>query len=151
MREKVMKQIMKRSISLLLLCLLVCRMMVLAFGAEARGSDYFFAHSVSATPIGNGKIAFEFDILATHTMTELGANYIKVYRENSDGTATLMRTYDQSNTSGLYTTNSNNKYGRVDYQGVVGNDYFAVISMYCRNASGTESKARTTYVVTAVA
>ena len=125
--------------------------MIPAFGTETRGSDYFAAHSVDATPIGNGKIAFEFDILATHTMTELGATFIKVYRENSDGTATLMRTYNQSNTSGLYTTNSNNKYGRVDYQGTVGNDYYAVISMYCENASGRESKSRTTYVVTAVA
>lgn len=146
-----MKQTMKRIISLLLLCLMVCSIMVPAFGTETRGSDYFSAHSVSATPIGNGKIAFEFDILATHTMTELGADFIKVYRQNSDGTTTLMRTYNQSNTSGLYTTNSNNKYGRVDYTGTIGNKYFAVISMYCENASGYESKTRDTYVVTCVA
>ena len=146
-----MKQTIKRCISLFLLCLLVCSMMVSAFGTETKGSAYFSAHSVSATPIGNGKIAFEFDIIATHTMTELGATSIGVYRENSDGTATLMRIYNQSNTSGLYTTNSNNKYGRVEYQGVVGNDYYAVISMYCQNDSGRESKSRTTYVVTAVA
>lgn len=146
-----MKRIVKRGISLLLLCLLVCSMMVSAFGEETKGSAYFAAHSVSATPIGNGKIAFEFDILATHTMTELGANYIAVYRENSNGTQTLMRTYNQSNTSGLYTTNSNNWYGRVDYTGTIGNKYFAVISMYCENASGYESKTRDTYVVTCVA
>lgn len=145
-----MKQTAKRVISLFLLCLMVCSMMVTAFGAT-QGSDYFSAHAVDATPIGNGKIAFEFDILATHTMTELGATSIGVYRENSDGTHTLMRTYNQSNTSGLYTTNSNNKYGRVDYQGVVGSEYYAVISMYCENASGRESKIRTTYVVTCVA
>ena len=131
-----MKRILKRGIALLLLCLLVFSMMVPAFGMETRGSDYFAAHAVYATPIGNGKIAFEFDILATHTMTELGADFIKVYRQNSDGTATLMRTYNQSNTSGLYTTNSNNKYGRVDYTGTIGNKYYAVINMYCENASG---------------
>ena len=145
-----MKQTAKRVISLFLLCLMVCSMMVTAFGAT-QGSDYFSAHAVDATPIGNGKIAFEFDIIATHTMTELGANYIAVYRENSNGTQTLMRTYNQSNTSGLYTTNSNNWYGRVDYTGTIGNKYFAVISMYCENASGYESKTRDTYVVTCVA
>lgn len=146
-----MKKAMKRGISLFLLCLLVCSMMVPAFGEETKGSTYFSAHAVYATPIGNGKIAFEFDIIATHTMTELGATSIGVYRENSDGTATLMRVYNQSNTSGLYTTNNYTWYGRVDYQGVVGNDYYAVISMYCQNASGRESKSRTTYVVTCVA
>lgn len=146
-----MKRTMKRIISLFLLCLIVCSIMVPAFGTETRGSAYFSAHSVSATPIGNGKIAFEFDIIATHTMTELGATSIAVYRENSNGTHTLMRTYNQSNTSGLYTTNNYSWYGRVDYQGVVGNEYYAVISMYCENASGRESKVRTTYVVTAVA
>ena len=146
-----MRKTIKRCISLFLLCLLVCSMMVPAFGTETRGSAYFSAHGVDATPIGNGNIAFEFDILATHTMTELGANYIKVYRQNSDGTTTLMWTYNQSNTPGLYTTNSNNKYGRVDYTGTVGNKYFAVISMYCENAAGYESRTRDTYVVTCVA
>lgn len=146
-----MRKTIKHCISLFLLCLLVCSMMVSAFGTETKGSAYFSAHSVDATPIGNGKIAFEFDILATHTMTELGATFIKVYRENSDGTETLMRTYNQSNTSGLYTTNSNNKYGRVDYTGTVGNKYYAVICMYCENASGRELKTRDTYVVTCVA
>lgn len=146
-----MRKTIKHCISLFLLCLLVCSMMVPAFGTETKGSAYFSAHSVDATPIGNGKIAFEFDIIATHTMTELGADFIKVYRQNSDGTTTLMRTYNQSNTSGLYTTNSNNKYGRVDYTGTIGNKYFAVISMYCENASGYESKTRDTYVVTCVA
>ena len=146
-----MKRTMKRIISLFLLCLLVCSIMVPAFGTETRGSVYFSAHSVSATPIGNGKIAFEFDVLATHTMTELGANYISVYRQNSNGTTTLMRTYNQSNTSGLYTTNSNNWCGGVNYTGTVGNKYFAVISLYCENASGSEEKVRDTYVVTCVA
>ena len=144
-----MKRIAKRGISLMLLCLLLCSLMLTAYGAT-QGSTYFSAHSVSATPIGNGKIAFEFDILATHTMTELGADYIKVYRENSNGTQTLMRTYNQSNTSGLYTTNDNDCYGRVDYTGVVGSKYFAVISLYCTNASGTEGKTRATSVVTCV-
>ena len=143
-----MRKTIKRCISLFLLCLLVCSMMVPAFGTETRGSAYFSAYGVDATPIGNGKIAFEFDIIATHTMTELGANYISVYRQNSNGTTTLMWTYNQSNTPGLYTTNSNNKYGRVDYTGTVGNKYFAVISMYCRNASGSEGKICNTYVVT---
>lgn len=144
-----MKQIAKRGISLMLLCLLLCSLMLTAYGAT-QGSTYFSAHSVSATPIGNGKIAFEFDIIATHSMTELGAEYIKVYRENSNGTQTLMRTYNQSNTSGLYTTNDNDFGGGITYTGVVGSKYFAIISMYCENATGSEAKIRTTSVVTCV-
>ena len=144
-----MKRIIKRGIALMLLCLLLCSLMLTAYGAT-QGSTYFSAHSVSATPIGNGKIAFAFDVIATHTMTELGASYIKVYRENSNGTQTLMRTYDQSNTSGLYTTNDNDWGNYVTYTGVVGSKYFAVISLYCENAAGRETKARSTSVVTCV-
>ena len=126
-----MKRIAKRGISLMLLCLLLCSLMLTAYGAT-QGSDYFAAHSVAATPLGNGKIAFEFDVIATHTMTELGAEYIKVYRENSNGTQTLMRTYNQSNTSGLYTTNNNVWGDYVTYTGVVGSKYFAIISIICQ-------------------
>ena len=70
----------KRFLSLLFALLLLFSLSTAAYGVDARASDYFSYTSVRAYAKSGGKILFEVDINATHTMQEVGASatYIAV-------------------------------------------------------------------------
>ena len=67
-----MKRTITRIFSLFLSTLLLFSIVSVAH-ASTRASDFFAVTEVWATPQGNGKFIVEFDIGATHKMSELGA------------------------------------------------------------------------------
>ena len=126
-----------------LMCLMV---IVSAVSVSARASERFTWTEVTAFAMGNRVLRFEFDIIATGKMQELGVSKIAVYR---NGLSTPVKTFTRDNTPGLIAYNKDDKYGYVEYTGVAGADYFAQIYLYAKNSSGSETLIRTTNVVTA--
>ena len=87
-------------------------------------SAYFSATDVRAYAKSGGKILFEVDIDATHTMQEVGASEIYVYEQQDDGSWDNVYTFTMDEHSYLIETNSIGACVDATYQGTVGKKYF---------------------------
>ncbi len=117
-----------------------------AFAAEPRASAYISAKSAYISAQGGGSIKITFSITATGTMTMLGAQTIDLY--DSDGYVTTFR-YTNPNYSNMMAYGDFYHNSSVTYDGVSGETYYAVVSFYAGNSSGSDAKLYTTYSCTA--
>ena len=139
----------KRFLSLLFAALLLISLSTVVYAVDARASAYFGATSVRAYAKSGGKILFEIDVEATHTMQELGASEVYVYEEQDDGSWDNVYTFTMDEHSYLIETNTAGAYVDATYQGTVGNKYFATVACYARDSSGAEVLMFDTLEVTA--
>lgn len=128
----------KRFLSLVCIALLLVSLSTAIYAVDARASDYFSATDVRAYAKSGGKILFEIDVEATHTMQELGASEVYVYEEQDDGSWDNVYTFTMDEHSYLIETNTAGAYVDATYQGTVGNKYFATVACYARDSSGAE-------------
>ena len=138
----------KRALSLLCAVLLLCSLPIFACAAE-QASAYFGATDVRAYAESGGKILFEIDVDATHTMQEVGASEVYVYEQQSDGSWDNVYTFTSLSNPELVWANSSCAYVDAVYQGTVGKDYFATVACYARDSDGAEWLYFDTPVVTA--
>lgn len=139
----------KRFFSLLFALLLLFSLSTASYAVDARASDYFGYTSVRAYAKSGGKILFEIDIDATHTMQELGASEVYVYEEQDDGSWDNVYTFTMDEHPYLIETNTVGAYVDATYQGTVGKRYFATVACYARDSAGAEGLYFDTPVVTA--
>lgn len=143
----------KRMISLLCALALILGLPGVAFAAEVnpRASYYFSCTDVRAYAKPGSKILIEIDVDATHIMQEVGASYVYIYEQQSDGSYDDVYTYTKEAYPSLIWTNSGCAYVDVTYQGTAGKKYYALVGCYAKDANGAETLYSTTYVVTAAA
>ena len=139
----------KRFLSLLFALLLLFGLSTAAYAVDARASDYFGYTSVRAYAKSGGKILFEVDIDATHTMQEVGASEIYVYEQQDDGSWDEVYIFTMEDHPYLIETNSIGACVDATYQGTVGKNYYAVVACYAKDNSGYERIYDETPVVTA--
>lgn len=139
----------KRFLSLVCIALLLVSLSTAIYAVDARASDYFSATDVRAYAKSGGKILFEIDIDATHTMQEVGASEVYVYEQQSDGTWDNVYTFTMEAHPYLIETNSMSAYVDATYQGTVGKNYYAAVACYARDSEGAEWLYFNTPVVTA--
>ena len=135
--------------TLFLAFLMIIALFPTAQAAEARASYYFSRFEDSVTALGNGKIAVEFDVVSTHTMTTLGASTVYIYEKQSDGSYEKVKTYTSATVSNMLQSNTTHAYCCITYQGKAGTKYYAVVNYYAKDASGYENYKCTTNTVTA--
>lgn len=128
----------KRLLSLLFAVLLLASMTMAAYAADTRASAYFSATSVRAYAKSGGKILFEVDINATHTMQEVGASEIYVYEQQDDGSWDNVYTFTMDDHPYLIETNTAGAFVDATYQGTVGKNYFATVACYAKDSNGYE-------------
>lgn len=109
-----------------------------ATNVEARASAYFSATSVRAYAQSGGKVLFEIDVEATHTMQEVGARDVYVYEQQSDGSWDNVYTFTKEDHPYLIETNTGSAYVDAVYQGTVGKNYFATVTCYAKDSTGYE-------------
>ena len=139
----------KRLFAMLFTLLLLFSLSTAAFASNARASDYFSATSVRAYAKSGGRILFEVDINATHTMQEVGASEIYVYEQQDDGSWDNVYTFTMDEHSYLIETNTAGAFVDATYQGTVGKKYFGTVVCYARDSAGAEGLYFDTPVVTA--
>ena len=139
----------KRLWALLFVMLLLVSLSTAAYAVDARASAYFGATSVRAYAKSGGKILFEVDIDATHTMQEVGASEIYVYEQQDDGSWDNVYTFNMVDHPYLIETNSIGACVDATYQGAVGKNYYAAVACYAKDQNGTERLYDNTPVVTA--
>lgn len=135
------------------LCALLMLMSTVSFASAAtpRASDYFSCTDVRAYALSGGRILVEFDVDATHTMLEVGAQRVYIFEQQSDGSYDNVYTfYSSSNYSSMMDTNSAFGEGEVTYQGTPGVKYYAKCVFYARDSAGAELLYQNTTVKTAI-
>jgi hypothetical protein len=113
-----------------------------------RASLYLDDYSAWAAATGGGQVRIDFDVTAVSLANSVGATQIVVQRKNGSSW-TNVQTFNSSSTSGMLASNTLSHCGCVTYSGASGSEYRAVVTVYAKIGSGSDSKTVTTGSVTA--
>lgn len=144
-----MKLRIQKLCSILLAFLLLLGSVPTASAVNARASDYFSRTEDWCTALEDCKVLVEFDVLAPHTMTTLGASSIAIWEKQSSGSYKQVKIFTRA--EGIMHSNTSHTYDSVTYQGTEGVKYYAVVTYYATDANGSEALYSTTNTVTATA
>jgi hypothetical protein len=113
-----------------------------------KASDFFEAYSANITKSSTA-MTISFDVGATGTMTTLGVSSIKIYTRSSSTAAwSLLATLTSPATTGLTGSNCSTYGSSVGYTGTAGKQYYASVTFYAANSSGSGSRSHSTNTVT---
>ena len=104
---------------------------------QPRASAYIDSYSGSIKPTGNGNFKIVFSIVGTGTMQMIGALSIRIYK---NGTQVASFSYSDTGRSGMMAYNTYYHADTETYSGVSGASYYARISFYAKNSSGSDIK-----------
>lgn len=146
-----MKRIWKKAPVLMLALLMAAALALPAFASAARSSLYLSAYRAWLTPESGAKVDVTIDVEAVDDMDDVGALSVEMY-VSSDGGATWSR--DGSYASALFPELlDQDTYWYYDtpisHQGVAGYKYYAIVTVYAGDHTGSDRREYQTYTVTA--
>ena len=97
---------------------------------QSRSSDYLSLYNGYIYPAGNGEIQVWFKVTGAGTQEALGALSIQIYESTDNSNWTLVRAYSHNTYPNMMAYNTYYHSGHVDYQGVAGRYYRAMISIW---------------------
>lgn len=113
---------------------------------DTPNSSYYISSSyASALSGGSGKLKVHFWVTATGNMSSLGSICIDVYKSNGTYVKSVM--YYQTGRSGMLASNVG-FHDDTETISVASGKYYAVVSIYAQNSSGSDQIAQTTNTVT---
>lgn len=144
-----MKHAVKRSTAFLVVLALLMGLTINA--AFARSSWYIDSYRAWLTPELGGVIKVTIDVQANNYMTEVGASRVEIFESKDGGsTWTSKRIYLKSIYPELVTNNDILYFETpISYPGTPGYKYYAEITVYAGDSTGSDTKEYTTGVVTA--
>ncbi len=119
---------------LVLLAALIFNMTAVA--AEARASQYFNEYYCGISTDG-GKIKFDLTVSGRSVMSKIGASSIAIYK--SDGSYVTTLYASSKGNEEMMSSNTRFHYGSASYSGQAGVTYYAIITFYASNSSGSDS------------
>jgi hypothetical protein len=131
-----MKRRLFKFISVFVVISVICS--VAAVSAAARASDYIETYSASISRSGT-TVTVNYAIIGTGSMTSIGASSIVIYRNGVS-----VATFSYPTVSALRSSNTFTHDSNVYYTGTSGNTYYAVITFYAGNSSGSDTRTITT-------
>lgn len=143
-----MKKIMALLISGILLAAAVFPVAVAVNTADSRASKYITYAEVWLVDNGDGVISVCVDIRAAEKMSELGMKRIEIEKQIS-GSWSTAATISGTIRNGLLDTKVSVYDGFYDYDAVSGSKYRAVVTVYAKNAEGSDQRTYTTNTVIA--
>jgi hypothetical protein len=121
---------------------------VSASAGVLRASSYLSSYAAWLTPAGSGNVTIAFDVSATGLADSVGVT--KIIVQKKQGTTWVdAKTYNSSTTSGMLASNCLFHCGTLNYGGVSGTQYRAVVTVYSKIGTGSDSKTITTSTITA--
>ena len=130
----------KRFVAFVLLFLLIFNVGAVAAYIPPDSPDasaYISSYSANVLNAGNGNLKVSFDITGTKTMTDIGASAIAIYKSTGSYVTTIYYFSDgRSNMMG------SNKIYHSDTESIyVGaGSYYAVVTFYAGNSTGSDSQ-----------
>lgn len=122
----------------IILIMAVSMMFACVSVAQARASEYISNYTIYAEAGDNpGEIDIIFGVQGTPGVTKLGATSIKIYKSNGVHVTTIWG----STSNGLMAT-AGNRYFENTYTfvGEPGTSYYALVTCYAGNASGSDTR-----------
>lgn len=146
-----MKRIWKKAPVLMLALLMAVALALPAFAASARSSLYLSRYRAWLTPESGGIVDVSIDVEAVDDMDDVGALSVEMY-VSSDGGSTWSR--DGSYACALFPELlDQDTYWYYDtpisHQGVAGYKYYAIVTVYAGDETGSDSREYQTTTVTA--
>lgn len=129
-----------------LVMMISCCTFAQASDIELMASEQIMYCSASAyTGSRSGQIDIEFRVLANGTMKTIGASKIAIYKSNGQYVTTIY-----GSVSNGFLATSKSTYGYTyTYPGVSGTSYYAVVTVYAYDGSGSDSQEIKTNTVRA--
>ena len=104
----------------------------------ARGSNYIFASSLAVCSTGGGGLDIVFSITGTHTMDNLGAYWIDLYRGSNTSSGTRVASFLRTDSGYSYLMTTNDFYhdGIIHYEGATTGSFYYAVAMYYAGYGG---------------
>lgn len=147
-----MKRTLKKKKILFLLLVFMATVTVSVGAVSVRSSLYLSRYRAWLNAKSGGEITVTIDVQAVDNMDEVGASKIILYESSNGGTSwTRVRTYLKSIYPEMYWEDEVLYYTTpVSHQGTVGYKYYAVVTVYASDSTGSDSREYETTVVTAI-
>jgi hypothetical protein len=113
-----------------------------------RASPCLSSYDAWATASGGGNVQIDFDVNAVSLADKVGVSQI-VVQKKVGSSWTNVHTYSSATTISLLASNLISHCGDVTYAGTSGQQYRAVVTVYAKIGSISDSKTVTTNTVTA--
>ena len=130
---------MKKTLRTVICIILVISALSIPMALAAMESNlYIDSYSAATSAKGNGLIRVDFGAHGTGLLDDLGASKIRIYENGS-----LVKTYLSSNplySASMMGHNTWIFYGGVNYQGTAGNTYYAEVTIYGGDGSGSDTE-----------
>ena len=137
----------KRCIRLLSILLLVyIATSTLCAATENRASEYFATYRSWYTKGSGNTYYIDYTVVATGIMFRLGVETVDVYDVNDDDEPCASLSY--ADDTSLMEYNVSNVTGRVEFTGLPGRSYYAVVTFFAQDAYGSENKLYVTKIFT---
>lgn len=121
--------------------LISCCQLAIASDVQLHASEYLSRYTVALGPGDEkGEVKLGFSILATDTMTQLGISQVEIYKSNGSYVTTI---YGNS-TNKLLGSSTEHHSGSYIYKGVSGTSYYAKVTVYAKDSTGSDSRTVTT-------
>ena len=130
------KRVLTSAISFILICSLFTSF---ALAATLRASEYISAYNAVIYSV-------DCTIVGTDEMKTIGIKTVKIY--SSSGTNVATYSYTTKGYEYLMGSNTGRKTASVSYTGVSGRSYYAVVTFYASDGSGSDSRTHTTKTIT---
>lgn len=113
---------------------------------QPRASAYLSRYIATLSEgTASGQLDIAFSVTASGVMTKVGVSRIDIYRANGS----FVTSISGSTANGLLTSSSMHHSGTYTYNGISGISYYAKVTVYAGNATGSDSRTITTFTVKA--
>lgn len=132
----------------------ICMSLMLSVSAkdmQIEASDYIDSYWASVQADGGGDITINFQIVGTGCMDQIGATTIYLY-EKAGSSTSLVATYrytDSQYSDAMMGYNAYWKIGSVNYDGISGRGYYAIVYFISSLNGGSDTRTYVTSTTTA--
>ena len=120
--------------------MLACVLSTAAVAVDTRSSAYLSGYCISVTAENGGKIIVNVDVDATHTMDEVGATSITIWRSSDGENFTSVKTYNSDDYPELLGSGLHFNEDVITYYGTPGYYYCASGYCYAGDSRGSDSR-----------
>lgn len=138
--------VLKKRFIMILVCILLIQSFTPIAYAATQSNKYISKYGAGISNPSNGVVRIDFNVYGTGLMSSIGASSIDLYENGS-----LVKCFSSTNPiyySSMVSTSAYSKIGYVTYTANPGSTYYAVVSVFSSNSTGTGTETCTTGSIT---
>ena len=132
----------KKTAALILVCIILLQISAPIAFASTESNAYISLYGAGLSSPSSDVIQIDYYLYGTGYMNSLGADYIYLYEDGS--LVAFFSRYNPVYSPAMMTTNSYRFFGSVSYPAKAGSTYYATVSFFATNSSGTGTEGCST-------